>query len=99
MFYFFFIGSSLGAIIRKGGFGMPVVMAIALFIVYYIIDTFGAKMAREEVVPVAAGMWLSSVLMFIIALVLSYQSSTDSSLLNIDDLKTFFKKKLKSKNL
>lgn len=86
-FIFFFIGSSIGAIIRKGGLGMPVVLAIAFFIVYYLLDTFGANMALKGVFPVAVGMWLSSAVLLLISIFLTYQSVRDSSLLNIDDLK------------
>ncbi|MCU4157581.1 LptF/LptG family permease [Carboxylicivirga sp. A043] len=91
---FFFIGSSLGAIIRKGGFGMPVVMAIVLFIAFYMLDSFGTNMAKKEVLPVFTGMWLSSGVLLLIALFLTYQSSTDSSLLNLDDIKVIIKRKL-----
>ncbi|WP_430816550.1 LptF/LptG family permease [Carboxylicivirga sp. RSCT41] len=92
---FFFIGSSLGAIIRKGGFGMPVVIAIILFIVFYMLDTFGCNMAKKGALPVVIGTWLSSAILLIIALLLSYQSSTDSSLLNIENIRDLFRKKLR----
>ncbi|MCG8582877.1 MAG: LptF/LptG family permease, partial [Bacteroidales bacterium] len=92
---FFFIGSSLGAIIRKGGFGMPVVIAIILFIIFYMLDTFGCNMAKKGVLPVMIGTWLSSAILLIIALGLSYQSTTDSSLLNIEHIRDFVKRKLR----
>ncbi|TRX63542.1 LptF/LptG family permease [Carboxylicivirga sp. M1479] len=94
-FIFFFIGSSLGAIIRKGGLGMPVVLAIAFFIVFYILDTLGANMALKEALPLPLGMWLSSTVLLIIGVFLTYQSANDSSLLNIEDLKTFIKKRFR----
>ena len=56
---FFFIGAPLGAIIRKGGLGMPTVISVVLFIIYYIIDNTGYKMAREALWPCWAGMWLT----------------------------------------
>lgn len=77
---FFFIGAPLGAIIRKGGLGMPVVISVFFFIFYYIIDTFGAKCARESVWPVWCGMWLSTALLAIIGSFLTYKSATDSAL-------------------
>ena len=57
---FFLIGASLGAIIRKGGLGMPVVVSVFTFIVYYILDTKGTKLAREGEIPVWWGAWMST---------------------------------------
>ena len=89
---FFFIGAPLGAIIRKGGLGMPAVVAVLMFIVYYIIDTMGVKMAREAVWEVWQGMWLSSAVLLPIGIFLTYKAATDSTLFNIDGWKAFFKK-------
>ena len=61
---FFFIAAPLGAIIRKGGLGFPAVISVILFLVYYIIDNSGYKMAREVVWPVWQGIWLSSFVLF-----------------------------------
>jgi len=94
-FIFFFIGAPLGAIIRKGGLGMPVVISILFFIVYYIIDTLGAKFAREGVWHVYQGMWLSSGILFPLGAFLTYKSATDSSLLNADAYLIFFRKLFK----
>ncbi|MBE6339533.1 MAG: YjgP/YjgQ family permease [Bacteroidales bacterium] len=77
---FFFIGAPLGAIIRKGGLGMPVVISVLFFIFYYVIDTLGAKMARESVWPVPCGMWLSTVVLTFIGAFLTYKSATDSAI-------------------
>ena len=79
---FFFIGVPLGAIIRKGGLGAPVVISVALFIVYYIIDNAGYKMAREALWPVWQGMWLSSFVLLPIGVFLTYKAATDSALFN-----------------
>ena len=81
---FFFIGAPLGAIIRKGGLGMPVVISIFFFVVYYIIDTMGAKFAREGVWFVFQGMWLSSSVLLPVGVFLTYKSANDSALLNAD---------------
>jgi lipopolysaccharide export system permease protein len=81
---FFFIGAPLGAIIRKGGLGMPVVISIFFFVVYYIIDTMGGKFAREGVWLVYQGMWLSSAVLMPVGVFLTYKSATDSALLNAD---------------
>lgn len=79
---FFFIGAPLGAIIRKGGMGMPVVISVIMFIIYYIIDNTGYKMAREAFWPTWAGMWLSSAVLLPIGIFLTYKAATDSALLN-----------------
>ena len=87
---FFFIGAPLGAIIRKGGLGMPVVVSVLMFIVYYIIDTMGVKFARESVIDVWQGMWLSSFVLLPIGIFLTYKAATDSALFNKDGYKLFF---------
>ena len=77
---FFFIGAPLGAIIRKGGLGAPVVISVILFIIYYIIDNTGYKMAREAIWPCWAGMWLSSFVLLPTGIFLTYKAATDSPL-------------------
>ena len=79
---FFFIGAPLGAIIRKGGLGAPVVISVVMFIIYYIIDNTGYKMAREALWPAWAGMWLSSFVLLPIGVFLTYKAATDSALFN-----------------
>ena len=79
---FFFIGAPLGAIIRKGGLGAPVVISVIMFIVYYIIDNTGYKMAREALWPCWAGMGLSSFVLLPIGFFLTYKAATDSPLFN-----------------
>ena len=79
---FFFIGAPLGAIIRKGGLGMPVIISVVMFIIYYIIDNTGYKMAREALWPCWAGMWLSSFVLLPIGIFLTYKAATDSALFN-----------------
>ena len=81
---FFFIGAPLGAIIRKGGIGMPVVISVVLFIFYYIIDNIGFKLAKEGVWMVWEGMWLSSFILFPLGAFLTYKAANDSAVLNID---------------
>ena len=89
---FFFIGAPLGAIVRKGGLGLPVVISVAFFIIYYIIDTTGQKMAREGVWEVWQGMWLSSAVLLPIGIFLTYKAATDSALFNADAYKLFLAK-------
>ena len=81
---FFFIGVPLGAIIRKGGFGMPVVISVLMFIVYYIVDNTGTKMAREGLWPVWRGMWLSSSILLPVGIFLTYKAVGDSVIMNSD---------------
>jgi len=92
---FFFIGAPLGAIIRKGGLGMPVVISILFFIFYYIIDTMGLKFAKEGVWPVYQGIWLSSAILFPLGVFLTYKAASDSALLNADAYIIFFRKLFK----
>jgi lipopolysaccharide export system permease protein len=79
---FFFIGAPLGTIIRKGGLGAPVIISVILFIIYYIIDNTGYKMAREALWPCWAGMWLSSFILLPVGIFLTYKAATDSPLFN-----------------
>ena len=79
---FFFIGAPLGTIIRKGGLGAPVIISVILFIIYYIIDNTGYKMAREALWPCWVGMWLSSFVLLPVGIFLTYKAATDSPLFN-----------------
>lgn len=92
---FFFIGAPFGAIIRKGGFGTPVVISILFFILYYIISISGEKFAREAVMPPYMGMWLSSFILMPLGIFLTYKATTDSVILNSDTYILFFKKFIK----
>lgn len=82
---FFFIGAPLGAIIRKGGLGTPIVTAVLFFIVYYVLETMGLKMARDGKIEVWIGMWLPSIVLSPIGLWLSYIATKDSTKLNLDN--------------
>lgn len=92
---FFFIGAPLGAIIRKGGFGMPIVVSVLFFIVYYIISITGEKFAREGVWSIFAGTWFSTFILFGIGIFLSYKSMNESKLFSTDSYSQFFKRFLK----
>ena len=85
---FFLIGASLGAIIRKGGLGMPVVVSVFTFIVYYILDTKGIKLAREGEIPVWWGAWMSTAILAPLGIFLTYQANRDSGVFNADPYKT-----------
>ena len=81
---FFFIGAPLGAIIRKGGLGMPVVVSVAIFIIYYIINNTGYKMARDGNWLVWQGMWISSFVLAPLGGFITYKSNKDSVAFNAD---------------
>jgi len=89
---FFFIGAPFGAIVRKGGFGTPVVVSILFFILYYILSISGEKFAREGVLPPYIGMWISSFVLMPLGIFLTYKATTDSVILNTDTYFIFFKK-------
>ena len=89
---FFFIGAPLGAIIRKGGLGMPVVVSVFMFIFYYIIDNTGYKLARDGRWEVWEGMWLSSAVLLPLGIFLTYKAVKDSAVFNPDAYINFFRK-------
>jgi lipopolysaccharide export system permease protein len=81
---FFFVGAPLGAIIRKGGLGMPVVVSILLFIAYYIVSMTGEKSAREDVWQMVTGMWFSTFIFLPVGVWLSYMAGTDSAIMSAE---------------
>ncbi|MDR1720415.1 MAG: LptF/LptG family permease [Dysgonamonadaceae bacterium] len=89
---FFFIGAPLGAIIRKGGLGMPAVLSVFLFLFYYTIDIFGLKMARQGVWSVWQGVWLSTFVLSALGSFLTYKAVNDSVMLNSDAWKDFLQR-------
>ncbi len=97
-FVLFLIGASLGAIIRKGGFGLPFVISIILFVIFYILSIAGEKMAREGVLSSMQGMWFASMFLLPLAIFLMYKANHDSILFNTEAYKSFFQKIFKKKN-
>ena len=89
---FFFIGAPLGAIIRKGGLGTPIVISVLLFIVYYIFDNMGYKMARDGHWDVWKGMWLSSAVLLPLGIFFTYKAVNDSAVFNPDAYLNLFRK-------
>lgn len=88
---FFFIGAPLGAIIRKGGLGLPVVISVFIFIIYYILDTSGAKLAREGEITVWFGRWLSTLVLAPLGTFFTIKANNDSTVFNLDAYKAFFR--------
>ncbi len=94
-FIFFFIGAPLGAIIRRGGFGMPVVVSVLFFIFYYVISITAQKMVREDVIHTIIGMWFASALLMPMGIYLTYKAATDSIIFNLETYSATVKKLLK----
>jgi lipopolysaccharide export system permease protein len=90
----FLISAPLGAIIRKGGIGMPLVISVVLFVFFYAINMVGEKIGQEGVVPIWVGMWMSSLVLLPIGLFITYQATKDSSVLSLERYTGFLKKVL-----
>ena len=86
----FLISAPLGAIIRKGGIGMPLVISVLLFVLFYAINLVGEKIGKEGIVPIWAGMWLSSAVLLPIGLYITTKATSDSALLSIEAYQKFF---------
>lgn len=80
----FFIGAPLGAIIRKGGLGLPIVFAVLIFIIYHFINTFGKKVAQENGLTPFLGSWMSSLILTPFAILLTHRATNDIGLINMD---------------
>lgn len=89
-FVLFLIGAPLGAIIRKGGLGAPLVFAIAFFVVFHLLNTFGERLAHEAVLTVFEGMWLSTMVLIPVGIFLTYKAMHDSQLFNSEAYYRFF---------
>lgn len=80
----FMIGAPLGAIIRKGGFGLPVVVSVLFFVLFHVISITGEKFVREGVLDAWQGMWMANAFLLPIAVLLTIKASTDSAVLDMD---------------
>lgn len=89
---FFFIGAPLGAIIRKGGLGLPVVISVLFFVVYHVISVTGEKAARAGEMSVIFGVWLSTIVILPLGLFLTYKATTDAPLMDSESWEKFFEK-------
>ena len=89
---FFFIGAPLGAIIRKGGLGVPIIVSVLVFIVYYILDNTGYRMARQGSWAIWFGKGLSPAVLIPLAIFFTYKANNDSAVFNPDAYKNFFMK-------
>ncbi|MBC7654549.1 MAG: LptF/LptG family permease, partial [Oligoflexus sp.] len=95
----FFIGAPLGAIIRKGGLGLPVVVSVIFFLIYHIISTVGEKSVKEGNLSPVLGMWLAIIILTPLGLFLTYKATIDSALFDVDLYKNLFKKLFRKKKV
>ena len=91
-FLMFFIGAPLGAIIRKGGLGLPIVFAVLIFIAFHFINTFGKRIAQENGLSPFMGAWMSSFILSPLAILLTYRATNDIGLINMDVILAPFQK-------
>jgi lipopolysaccharide export system permease protein len=87
-FLMFFIGAPLGAIIRKGGLGLPIVFAVLIFITFHFINTFGKRLSQEGGMTPFLGAWMSSIILSPLAILLTYRATNDNGLVNFDAITT-----------
>lgn len=93
----FFIGAPMGAIVRKGGLGLPVVVSILFFLVFHVLSISGEKFAKQGALAPYQGMWMATIVLVPIGAFLTYKAATDSALFDIEKYQRFFKN-LFSKN-
>lgn len=91
-FLMFFIGAPLGAIIRKGGLGLPIVFAVLIFITFHFINTFGKRFSQEDGMSPFLGSWMSSFILSPLAILLTYRATNDIGLINMDVILAPFQK-------
>ena len=91
---FFFIGAPLGAIIRKGGLGLPVIISVLVFIVYYIFDNSGYRMARDDNWTVWFGKGIAMMVLTPLAVFFTYKANNDSTVFNMDAYRLLFRRML-----
>lgn len=94
----FFVGAPLGAIIRKGGLGLPVVVAVLCFLVYHIVSTIGEKSVKDGSLSPLLGMWIALFLLTPVGAFFTYKATTDSVLFDLDSYRRFFQKLLSKKD-
>ena len=100
---FLFIGGPMGAIIRKGGFGLPMLLAILIFVIYFFISQFSKNLAEESAISAVFGSWMSTLILLPFGILLTYKATKGMGIFNIDavidNFKKFFGKFTKKQNL
>ena len=99
----FFIGAPLGSIIRKGGFGLPMILAIAIYVLYHFGNTFGKNLAEESSISALFGSWIAAIVMVPLGILLTIRATKDKGLFNVDafllPITNFFKKLMPKKDV
>ncbi len=95
----FFIGAPLGAIIRKGGLGLPVVMSVIFFLIYHIISTIGEKSVKDGAIAPFIGMWIAIFTLAPLGAFLTYKATVDSVLFDLDFYKRWIGKLMAKKEV
>ena len=88
----FLIGAPLGSIIRKGGIGTPLIFAVIFFVVFFLLNNFGEKFVKQDVLKPVAGMWLATCILVPMGIFLVYKAMSDSQLFNQEYYYRFFRK-------
>ncbi len=91
-FILFFIGAPLGALIRKGGLGVPAIVSILFFVLYYVVDIIGTKLARDGAIDPISGAFIATYVLLPIGAYLTYKAINDEAILGNDNMKAFFRK-------
>ncbi|HEY4936497.1 MAG TPA: LptF/LptG family permease, partial [Puia sp.] len=93
----FMIGAPLGSIIRKGGIGLPLIFAVIFFVIFFLLNNFGRKLVKEDVMQPFFGMWMATIVLLPIGIFLTYKAMNDSQLFNREFYNRLVKKFRKSK--
>ena len=94
----FLIGAPLGSIIRKGGIGLPLIFAVIFFVIFFLLNNFGSKLVKEDVMQPFVGMWMATFVLLPIGIFLTYKAMNDSQLFNREFYNRLFKKFNKPKS-
>ena len=94
----FLIGAPLGSIIRKGGIGLPLIFSVIFFVIFYLLNNYGTKFVKEEVLQPISGMWLATFILTPIGFFLTYKALNDSQLFNKEFYYRAFKRIGMAKN-
>ena len=94
-FIFLFIGAPMGAIVRKGGFGYPILVSIIFFMIFVVLTIFCKKIAESFVLPADVAAWVPCMILFPIGIILTYKAMNDSKLVNVDRYTAFFARVVK----
>jgi lipopolysaccharide export system permease protein len=93
----FLIGAPLGSIIRKGGIGLPLIFAVIFFVIFFLLNNFGSKLVKEDVMQPITGMWMATFVLLPIGIFLTYKAMNDSQLFNREFYNRLLKKFRKPK--